>query len=78
MYDTNYTKEEFPYKVLFKLEEDVRREPISVRINPTFHKAFSRYCDFAGMTIGEFYEKAGIEFIQIHPVKGIIFIEETS
>ena len=72
---TNYT-DGFQYKVLLKIIKKQKREPVSVRINPTAHKSFSRYCDFSGMTVGEFYEQAGIEYIKQNPAKGIVFIEE--
>jgi len=52
------------------------RDSVSVRINRSIHEAFSTYCRFVDITLGEFYEAAGLLFIEMNPADGFTIHEE--
>jgi len=53
-----------------------RRRPIEVRMRGAIHKTVGRYCGFAEITIGQFYEEAAILFMDLNPVNGSLFVVE--
>ena len=44
-----------------------RRRPIEVRMRKSNHEAFMEYCHITKRTAGQFYEEAGILFMDIYP-----------
>jgi len=53
-----------------------KRRPIEVRMRDAIHKTVGRYCDFAEITIGQFYEEAAILFMDLNPINGTLLVVE--
>ena len=53
-----------------------KRSPTEIRMRKMIHKTFMKYCALAGMTGGEFYEKAGILYMDVNPVGNINIMVE--
>lgn len=52
-----------------------QRHPINIRIRRSIHNIFMEYCG-TDMTAGQFYEEAGILFMDLNPKDRSIFIVE--
>ena len=53
------------------------RTSVSLRMNKSFHSGFAYYCKRANITLGEFYEQAGLLFMKLYPVEGITINDKT-
>jgi len=49
-----------------------KRDNHCVRLKPSIHKAVKGYCGISRITIGEFYEKAAILYMDLNPVNWMI------
>lgn len=52
---------------LHHYNKEDRREPINIRIRRAIHDQFMKYCALTDMTAGQFYEQAGILFMDLNP-----------
>jgi len=55
-----------------------KNEPINIRMRKSFHEAFMRYCNLTGMKAGRFYEQAGLLFMDINPIDGVMIVVENT
>ena len=49
-----------------------KRNVRSIRMRDSIHESVSRYCAFADITIGQFYEESAILFMDLNPVNGTV------
>jgi len=45
-----------------------KRLPINIRLRRTIHDEFMRYCALSHITAGQFYENAGIFYMDLNPI----------
>ena len=53
-----------------------KRTSVQIRMRKSIHETASRYCAFARMNIGQFYEEAVILFMDLNPMDGTLLIVE--
>lgn len=59
---------------LHTLHHNEKRDVQSIRMKKSIHGVVSRYCGFAEMNVGQFYEEAAILFMDLNPVNGSLLV----